>query len=303
MHNTTLINGEFSATLAVTDRGLLFGDGFFTTARVHRESVHSGNVHCDNVHSDSACSDSVYSDTLLDWPLHLQRIRESCTRLFLDLPDEALLLDEAQRFVAALRARGESNDFILRLTVTRGSGGRGYAPPASASSTRIWTSRPLPADNAERASSGVRVRVCSTRLGDQPLLAGLKHLNRLEQVLARHEWTDAAVAEGLMLDQRGCVIEGTMSNLFWRRRDGTWCTPDLSRAGVAGIQRAKLIAHLGDALLVGEFPLADLLAAEEIFLCNSVMGIWPVIAVDDQAFPMGTGTRALQRSLFAQVHS
>lgn len=278
MHNTALINGEFSASLAATDRGLLFGDGFFTTACVCR-------------------------DSLRDWPLHLKRIRESCARLFLDAPDEQLLQQEAARFIAAVRASGERGDFILRLTVTRGSGGHGYAPPDEPSPTRIWTSRALPASNATSAASGVRVRLCSTRLGDQPLLAGLKHLNRLEQVLARREWRDGAIAEGLMCDQRGNIIEGTMSNLFWRRRDGVWCTPQLSRAGVAGIQREKLITLLGDALHIAEFPLADLLLAEEVFLCNSVIGIWPVIAIDEQAFAVGAGTRALQASLFGQAQS
>ena len=142
-------------------------------------------------------------------------------------------------------------------------------------------------------ASGVRARWCETRLGLQPLLAGLKHLNRLEQVLARAEWLDPSVGEGLMCDTDGYVISGTMTNVF-AVLDGELMTPILDRCGVAGVARAEVLAARPAARVMAMRP-EELVRASEVFLSSSVRGILPVQAVGDTVYGPGPVTRALQQ--------
>ena len=133
-------------------------------------------------------------------------------------------------------------------------------------------------------------------MSEQPLLAGLKHLNRLEQVLARSEWHDPAYAEGLMRDTSGRVVEGVFSNLFLVQ-DGRLLTPDLQRSGVAGVMRAALLveaARLAIPCHITDISLEQLQQADELFVCNSVYGVWPVRAFADLSWPVGPLTRKLQ---------
>lgn len=258
------IDGQSAELLSVKDRGLAYGDGLFETIAV------SGG-----------------QPSLLE--RHLARLVEGCARLHIPL-DRALLKAE---LLAFSRQLGEG---VAKLMVTRGDGLRGYAPPEPAQPRRILqgTAKPLyPARNAEL---GVRLFPCSTRLAEQPLLAGLKHLNRLEQVLARSEWQDAEHAEGLMLDTSGRVIEAVYSNLLVVS-NGVLITADLSRCGVAGVMRAELLAQAaaqGIECQVRDISYAELLSADEVMLCNSVYGVWPVCALQTHDWPVGPLTRKLQ---------
>jgi 4-amino-4-deoxychorismate lyase len=161
---------------------------------------------------------------------------------------------------------------------------------------RILQGSPKPSYPAANAEQGVRVFACMTRLAEQPRLAGLKHLNRLEQVLARGEWHDAEHAEGLMRDTSGRVVEGVYSNLFLVKNGGL-LTPELSRCGVAGVMRAELLAQaesLGLDCGVRDISYDELLTADEVFLCNSLYGVWPVRALQGHDWPVGPLTRKLQ---------
>lgn len=200
------VDGRPAAELSVRDRGLAYGDGLFETL-----AVRAG------------------TPRLLE--RHLARLEEGCRRLAIPL-DTAALRQELLAFCAAL------GDGVAKLIVTRGEGLRGYAPPAEASPRRILSGSPRPAYPERHWQQGVRLFACRTRLAEQPLLAGLKHLNRLEQVLARAEWSDAGHAEGLMLDVHERVVEGVFSNLLLVL-DGTLVAPDLRRCGVAGVMRAE----------------------------------------------------------------
>ncbi|MEX6503226.1 aminodeoxychorismate lyase [Pseudomonas zhanjiangensis] len=258
------IDGQPGDALSVRDRGLAYGDGLFETIAVSRGEP-----------------------TLLD--RHLARLADGCARLQLTL-DLALVRAELLGFAREL------GDGVAKLIVTRGDGVRGYAPPQPAVPRRILqgSARPnYPASNAER---GVRLYPCATRLAEQPLLAGLKHLNRLEQVLARSEWQDVEHAEGLVLDTSGRVIEGVYSNLLLVK-DGILSTPDLSRCGVAGVMRAELLAQaesMGVSCQVRDISIDELLAADEVLLCNSLYGVWPVTALQGHRWPVGVLTRKLQ---------
>ncbi|MEX3773237.1 aminodeoxychorismate lyase [Pseudomonas sp. MYb118] len=258
------VDGQPAQALSLKDRGLAYGDGLFETI-----AVKGGQP------------------LLLD--RHLSRLALGCSRLAINA-DQALIRDELLAYAGAL---GEG---VLKLIVTRGDGLRGYAPDPSAQARRILQGNPPAAYPAIHAQQGVRLFPCTTRLSAQPLLAGLKHLNRLEQVIARAEWQDTEHAEGLMLDEAGRVIEGVFSNLFIVR-DGVLITADLQRCGVAGVMRAELLFQAESLAIpaqITDISLEQLHGADEVFVCNSVYGVWPVRAYGDCHWPVGPLTRKLQ---------
>ncbi|MCK2182675.1 aminodeoxychorismate lyase [Halomonas getboli] len=225
------------------DRGLAYGDGLFETVLVRD------------------------GEPLL-WAEHLARLARGAETLGIPMPDRATL--------DALPARAGEGLAVLKLMLTRGSGGRGYLAPDDPAPRLRWQVAPFaPAES--RWKEGVRVRHCRLRLGIQPALAGLKHLNRLENVLARAEWSDPEVAEGLLGDAEGRLVEATCMNLFWWQ-DGAWLTPRLDRCGVAGTLRAALLAS--GVVREADVPAETLAAAEAVCLANSVQGLWPVVRLD-----------------------
>ena len=256
-----LVDGQPQDVLSAQDRGLLYGDGLFETIRFTGEAAPL-------------------------WSRHMQRLTLGCERLRLLAPDTALLWQEALLVTRGMAAA------VVRITLTRGTGTRGYAMPADPRVTRIVAAFPMPALVGAQYRDGVRLHLCETRLAEQPLLAGIKHLNRLEQVLARAEWNDPAIAEGLLCDTRGNVISATAANLF-AVMAGVPVTPALERCGVAGVLRAELLEAL-PRVEVRELPLAECLRASELFLSSSVRGILPVQAVADKVFAPGPVARAMQ---------
>jgi len=264
-----LVNGREQDHLPAADRGLHFGDGVFETM-----AVEQGRPLC--------------------LERHLQRLADGCRRLAIPMPALDVLAGECAR-------AGEGTErAVLKLTVTRGVGGRGYAPPEDAQATRMVASHPWPQYAAGARREGVRVRTCDTRLGRNPRLAGLKHLNRLEQVLARMEASSEQCDEGLMLDDRNRVVEGIMSNLFLYRQ-GRLHTPELSECGVAGIVRALVLEAArevtGVEAEVAALGPADLAGADECFLTNSLIGLWPIKSIDGRPLPVGPVAFALQELL------
>lgn len=268
MDTRCLVNGQATDTVAVNDRGLQYGDGLFETLAVQ----------------DGVCE---------FWDRHMRRLLEGCERLGIPVPDVEQLNSEAGRLTVG-HARA-----VLKIVITRGSGGRGYQPPRSVQPARILILSDWPERPAEHAETGVQVRICTQRLSRNPILAGLKHLNRLEQMLARLEWDAPEIAEGLMLDDQGHVIEGTFTNLFLIR-DKRVITPPVDQCGVAGILRGVImeLATAGGIDCAEEsIPYASLLSADELFLTNSLIGIWPVCAIANQLREAGPVTRQLQRAL------
>lgn len=256
-----LVDGDARDQVSVLDRGLGYGDGLFETIRF------------------------LGADAPL-WTRHMQRLEEGCRRLGLPMPGPSMLLAEARAVAQGLPQA------VVRITLTRGVGARGYKPPARPQPTRIVAAfDPPPRDEAALAD-GIRVRLCTTRLAAQPLLAGLKHLNRLEQVLARAEWDDPTIAEGLLCDAEGAVISATAANLF-AVFDGTLATPAVDRCGVAGVARAQVLAAWPHAQ-VRRIALEELRHAGELFLSSSVRGILPVRELDGCTVATGPVTRALQ---------
>ena len=263
-----LVNGASPGAIATTDRGLLYGDGLFETI---------------------AC---VENKPQL-WQAHMQRLQAGCDRLGIGPIDTDLLREECMGLLEGV-PRG-----ILKVIITRGTGGRGYRSPENVTPTRIVQLHDWPDYPEFTYTEGISTIICKTRLGHNPSLAGMKHLNRLEQVMARREWNDEVIREGLMLDNNGHLIEGTMSNVFLVQEGGL-LTPDLTQCGVAGIMRAHIMGlavQENMATDVRAITVAELQQADEVFVCNSLIGIWPVCRVEDTAFEKGPLTTQLQARL------
>ncbi len=264
-----LVNGKPGETLPALDRGLQYGDGVFETIEIR-------------------ASTPVFFDR------HLNRLEDGCRRLAIPFPAPETLAEEVETL-----CRQSPAPAVLKIIVTSGSGGRGYRRPEAIQATRILSLHPYPDYPADFSTEGINTRLCLTRLGINPSLAGIKHLNRLEQVLARAEWSDPAIQEGIMLDSAGQVIEGTMTNLFYIK-DQALYTAALTQTGIAGIIRS-LILEIADRqqLQVNELSYTPehLLSADEIFVCNSIIGIWPVKLIDGIAFEPGPITRKIQHWL------
>lgn len=263
-----LVDGRPSGDVSALDRGLAFGDGVFRTIR---------------------CA----GGRPLNWARHYERLEADCALLGLPVPAEALLRGEL--------ARVAPGDASAKIVITRGAGGRGYALPAHVSPTRVVAAFPPPAYPSSLASEGVALHRCRLVLSEQPRLAGAKTLNRLENVLARNEWSDAGIREGLLGDAAGRVIEGTMSNLFVAS-GGRVATPELSRCGVAGAQRARVLEFLredGVECAVRDIRWEELEAAEEIFLTNSLIGVWPVNRLGGRRLDPGPVARRMRQRIEA----
>jgi 4-amino-4-deoxychorismate lyase len=259
-----LVNGQPSQQIRADDRGLQYGDGLFETALLTH-----GNVR------------------FLDD--HLQRLFNGCTRLGIAPPSEQTLRNEIAQVTAGVK-RG-----VLKIIVTRGVGGRGYRPSGAMESTRVvglHPFNPLP-------QAALRLRWCEIRLGRNARLAGIKHLNRLEQVLAQSEWREGEADEGLMLDTEGEVVCATSANVF-AVRDSTLVTPDLRFCGVHGVMRAQVIkAAIRLRLAVSEEPLwpHDLETASEVFITNAVRGIRSVASLDSLQWSETGAARRLATAL------
>jgi 4-amino-4-deoxychorismate lyase len=263
-----LVNGDASAQVAANDRGLSYGDGVFRTMLMLAGKVQN-------------------------WSLHYAKLAEDCARLALNCPGKSLFENDIL-FLATANQSG-----VVKLMVTRGAGLRGYAPQSAVTVTRIsmWSAMPQYTDTI--IHEGIQARWCQLRLGHQPLLAGVKHLNRLENVLARAEWQDADILEGLLLDVAGNVICGTMSNVFVIKGRYLY-TPDLSSCGIAGVTRARLLdgaASLGLTAKVTELSKEDVLAADEVMLTNSVIGVWQIRSLGNKIWGAGQFTPLIRAYL------
>jgi 4-amino-4-deoxychorismate lyase len=248
-----LLNGLPLAESLLSSRGLHYGDGVFRTLLK-------------------------YDGQLFDYKLQFLKISHDAQALGLEPPAAELLFAEATSVSAA--ASG-----VVKILLLRSGGGRGYAPRTD-QADRLVLAYPLPAYPAEYWQQGISAFRCGLRLGRQPALAGIKHLNRLEQVLASRDWPDGA-AEGILCDERGAPVCGTRSNLFWIQA-GRLHTPALDGCGVAGMMRDKVLAcatALGLEVRIESRPWSKLLDADEAFVSNSLIGIWPLRALEQRVWP------------------
>ena len=268
--NNWLINGVADDRIEVIDRGFTYGDGLFETIAIRRGQMR-----------------------FFDY--HLDRLLDGAERLDIPAPGRELFNEEAIGLVSGC-------DYgTLKIILTRGSGQRGYAPPTPATPMRLIGLQPGVRPAQDKYTHGIVVRHCSTPIGRSPATAGLKTLGRLEQVLARAEWLDASITEGLMSTADGFVICGTMSNLFLVQ-GGVLIVPDLSTCGINGVMRRVVLdraERIGLQWRVDDVPRTVLADADELFVTNSQIGLWPIRRIDDHDYPLGPVIRALMIELAA----
>lgn len=258
--HTSLINGSFDQTISAIDRGFTYGDGVFRTMQIKDGQP-------------------------VNWPFHYQKLVADCAAIGIVCPSAELLISDVQ-LLFPIEEFEHGEVFVAKIIITRGEGERGYAPPAVTIPTRVLIKSAMPAYADAHYSQGVRLHLCETRLALQPKLAGIKHLNRLENILARMEWREEAIFDGLMLDVNDHVIECTMSNIFARVNKSLY-TPDLKQCGVAGITRQRILGleRLLDLTCIETtLTLPALLNADEVFICNSLYGVFQVTAIDNQTW-------------------
>jgi 4-amino-4-deoxychorismate lyase len=263
-----LINGEEAHSVPVTDRGLNYGDGLFETIAIRAGAAR-----------------------FLTY--HLERLFAGCARLGIPAPERAVL-DAEITALARNCAHG-----TVKLIVTRGPAARGYRPPATPTPTRIVGLMPSSPPPPETYQQGIRLRWCATIISRNPALAGLKTLGRLEQVMARIEWTDPDIHEGLMRDGAGHVICGTMSNLFMVNAT-TVSTPELSQCGVHGVMRRVVLEQaqkLGMTIHEIRIGEREVLAASELFVTNALLGLRAVSELDNRRYRVGPVARRLIAAL------
>lgn len=248
-----LINGSRDGCLSPLDRGFAYGDGIFRTLAI----------------SDGQAQ---------HWSLHYAKLVHDCNVLGIVCPSAAVLLDDIGRLFA------DSHQAVAKIIITRGEGARGYSMPSLAQPTRVVIKSAFPQFPERHFEQGVRLHLCQTRLGHQPQLAGIKHLNRLENIIARAEWSDSTIADGLLLDVGDNVIECTAGNLF-ARYGKTLFSPDLTRCGVAGVTRQRVLEiapNLDYETEITHIPLTTLLDADEVVITNSLFGAWQVLEIGNK---------------------
>jgi 4-amino-4-deoxychorismate lyase len=256
-------------SIPADDRAAQYGDGLFETIAIRNGAARF-------------------------WAAHVARLQTGALRIGLVCPPAEALRDE---LAAALDQSEVDGAFATaKLLLSAGSGPRGYQRARATKTTLrvgIFAAEPMAATNYR---DGIETRLCASRLAVQPQLAGLKTLNRLEQVLARAEWNDSGILEGLMLDTDGRLICGTMSNVFIAT-DSALVTPAITRCGVSGIMRGQLISLFqaaGIDCAVRDVSIDELFGADEIFLTNSQSGVIPVRRCGDHEWAVGTWTRQAQ---------
>jgi 4-amino-4-deoxychorismate lyase len=265
------VNGRAACEVSALERGLHYGDGLFETI---------------------ACVGG--QPRLLR--RHLRRLGTGCARLGIEPVDLSSLAEEVRRLAS------EVPRAVIKVLVSRGPAlARGYGVRGQEQPTRIVLRYPWPEDDPALTLHGVRVRIAALRLGENPALAGLKHCNRLEQVLARREWSDPDISEALMFSSSGALVSGTMSNVFLVM-EGTLLTPCVDRCGVAGVMRELVLATAAAAGIAAHerrLERRDLSRAREVFLTSALTGIRPVRALEDMSLAAGPLTQQLQARLAA----
>lgn len=287
MPDLSWVNGREQHHIAVTDRGLQYGDGLFETL--------------------------LYLDgELVLQKEHLVRLQRDAVRLHLNI-DHKKLQFELDGFLKALKTKSVSCG-IVKIIVTRQFTRRGYGfDKKSGSNILLQFFSGLIYPKANR--KGISITLLPEHLAINHSLVGIKHLNRLEQVLAQRHLhrpftRGIAYQEGLLLDQQQAVVEGVHSNLFMVK-DNVIITPLLDRCGVQGVMRDFILQSACKALKIPtreqRISLAELLQADEVFMCNSVYGIWPVIQWDVKSYGSGNITKTLQTKVdslgYAKIHA
>lgn len=272
---TWFVNYRLDSSVSIADRGFAYGDGVFETIRV-------------------------LPNVFFQLDDHLARLYRGLSKLGMPLSTEQK--NELIVFLSSQVLGLIKEESVVKIMVTRGEGGRGYLPPEKITHSIVIGILSAP-DYQVQKNKGVSLSVSPVPVSNNRFLSGIKHLNRLENVMAKR-FLMAPDFEAIMLNADGELIECIQSNLFWFQ-NGVIQTPSLEQAGVQGTYRKAIIENQTHySVQVGHFSLSDIMAADEVFIANSLMGVVPVthitIDVDKRSFPIGIHTRKLQVSMLAK---
>lgn len=259
------VNGQATQHISVDDRSFQYGDGCFTTM-----------LTCDG--------------KIQFWDYHRERMQACLTKLGIAQPDWSLVTNWLANATLPASQAG------LKLHVSRGNGGRGYSPTQVTIPNVTISHFAFPEHYRQWQVDGLQLGLCQQRLGINPLLAGHKHNNRLEQVLLKAEAEQQGFSDAVCCDVEGRVVETTMANLFWIKSNQLF-TPSLERAGVAGVARRVILEQanaLGMKVQVGDFSLTALTSADEVFASNAIIGVAPVCQIGIERYEIGKQTRRFQ---------
>lgn len=238
-----LVNGIQQNQIDIENRGLAYGDGLFTTAKVIDGKIQ-------------------YLSS------HVQRLIFGCKRLGIFAPNKVELTEQLSQVTKQYKLA------VLKVIITASSGGRGYARSNALKNDIIIMVLDYPKHYDELAIKGITLGLSKQKIGINPMLSGLKHLNRLEQVLLRQELTNTMDDDLVVTNLNDEVIEATSANLFFWLDDKLY-TPDVTSSGVNGIMRQTILQQYPDTL-IKNISLVDLASSQAMFICNCVMGIMPV---------------------------
>ena len=245
-----IVNGQQQQQISVADRAAQYGDGCFTTI-----AFRNGHLEFFNA--------------------HIQRLKLACETLYIDF-DKWLELERC-----ILDSLMSTADCVVKVMITRGEGGRGYSPEGAVNPSYIITHHTVPSHYPLWRTEGIRLTISPITLACQPLLAGIKHLNRLEQVLVKHALAATGYDDAVVCDTQQNIVETSVGNLFWYK-NSAWYTSDLSESGVDGVMRNCVLAVMKEKGLecqVVQHDVSSIFSAQELFVCNSLMVLVPVLSV------------------------
>ncbi|MBC3767844.1 aminodeoxychorismate lyase [Neptunicella marina] len=263
-----LVDSNPESQIPTTDRAMQYGDGCFTTILVEQGKPQLFSA-------------------------HLQRLQNACSRL------DITIANWTDIEAACLQKAAAITDGVLKVLISRGSGGRGYLPPQQPLPRVLFSTHELPAHYTSWQTSGIRLGLAKHRLAVSASLGGLKHLNRLEQVLIKTDWPDDKPDDVLVCDHDGFMIESSASNIFWLK-NGIWFTPELNNCGVEGVMRnhvAQCFEQFNIPLNIVKTKVCELESANAVFICNSLMKIVPVTQFNQHHYDISSVTQ-LQKRIF-----
>lgn len=265
-------NGDAIGHVDASDRGFQYGDGLFETVAIRNDAPRL-------------------------WQYHMDRLSNGCKLLGIEKPADTELYEGVMH---ALRHSDVPTAYsVAKIIVSAGVGRRGYGRPTATTPTVLFGAFPAAPPPVESYVDGVDLALCRTRLASDSPTAGLKTLNRLEQVLARSEFIDTGEFEGLTMDADDNIICGTMSNVFFVTKKSI-STPSLDHCGVAGVMRRHVIEILrgqGIDTHIQTVKLVDLKNFDEVFVSNSQFGVMPARSCADMRWPVGDTTRSVMSIL------
>ena len=267
-----LVNGQSTDYLPITNRGLAYGDGVFETV-------------------------SIIDEKPCLWQKHLNRLLRGCNSLGIKFKD--ILELEKEVFLLSEQAKPYG---VIKIIITRGSKALGYRIQDSDKPCRIVQFQERQAFSKTLYEKGVKACFCKQRLAHNPRLAQIKHLCRLEQVIARMEWQNE-YHEGIMFDYQNNAIEGTMSNLFIVK-DSALKTPCLDNCGVQGVMREWIIEQCAEhhvAVAETEIDRQVILEADGLFFCNALIRFWPVLSLETRHYDIQVVHQLLQKFAFSEL--